>query len=195
MAGDPKKQVRGAVKLAGVVVAAGLIGAGAGIGLAKLTGSDDSGAPQAVATSGPAATATATATVAATQTAATAGTPYREPRFEVFSAQLATPDPATGRARVTARISVTNRNSYALRPRTPVLTSEGDEVTLDAGARDAAGPLLRPIDAGDTATGDLRFTLPAAVAQRVGAAGSARLRIAGRTINLRLQTTTAEAPG
>ena len=186
--------MRSLVKLAGVVLAAGLVGAGLGIGLAKLTGSEESSAPEAGATSEP-----ATATTAATQTATTAPpptpvrAPYREPRFEVRFARLGTPASDTGRATVTASIGVTNRNAYALKPRPPVLISEGDELPLDTDgdARDAAGPLLRAIGPGDTATGELRFTVAAAVAQRLSAGGSVRLGIAGRTIGLRLTNSAA----
>jgi hypothetical protein len=182
---NPGKLLRGVAKLAGVVLAAGLVGAAVGIGLAQLGGDEDSAAPDVVATNGTETTVTAT----------TARAPYREPRFEVRSARLGTPAPDTGRARLTVRISVTNRNAYALKPRTPVLISDADEVALDAAARDAAGPLLRAVDPNETATGELRFTLPAPIAQRVGSAGSARLRIAGRTITLRPDPATAEVPG
>ena len=185
MSRNPRTLLRAAAKLAGVVLAAGLVGAAAGIGLAALGDDEDSAAPDVAA---PIGTQT---TVTAPRTATTPRAPYREPRFEVRSAELGTPAPDTGRARLTVRISVTNRNSYPLKPRAPVLTSDGDEVALDAAARDAAGPLLRAVDPGDTATGELRFTLPAPVAQRLTGGARPRLQIAGRTIGLRVEIAVA----
>jgi hypothetical protein len=181
---EPSRLLRGLAKLAGVVLAAGVAGAGIGIGLARLGGGEESGAPDVAASSE--ATATATAPTTAT-TATTARAPYREPRFEVRSAQLATPATDPVAAVVTARVSVTNRNTYPLKPRPLVLTSERDEVPLDSAARDAARALLRAIGPGATATGTVRFNLPAAIAQRVRERKAARLRIAGRTITLNLE--------
>lgn len=181
MSRNPGKRLRGVAKLAGVVLAAGLVGAGFGIGLAKLGGDDDSGAPDVAATN---ATQTTVTAVTATTTT-TASAPYREPRFEVLSAELGTPAPDTGATRLTARVSVTNRNGYPLKSRPLVLTAGQDEIPLDSAARDGARPLLRAVGPGATATGTLRFTLPAAVAQRVRDGELARLRIANRTITLR----------
>gem|GEM_PF-2058687 len=195
---DPKRLLRGVGKLIAVVLAAGLAGAGIGIGLAKLTGGDDTSAPVLPATASTAAKTTQTAPRATTSKTPTGTTTapavYRVPRVEVLSAQLGPIDAATGRAQATVRVRVTNRGIGPLRISTPQLLSAQDKVPLDAAARGGAGALLRRIAVGRRATGSLRFTLPAAVAQRLTATPQARLRIARRTVALPLETSTAEAP-
>ena len=79
--------------------------------------------------------------------------------------------------------------------RSPVLLSGAEEVALGSAARAAAAPLLRSLAAGDSATGTLRFTTPGAVAQRLSAAPRARLRVAKRTVVLKLKTDADFAPG
>jgi hypothetical protein len=107
---------------------------------------------------------------------------------QIVSAQLGPVSESTGRALVAVRVRVTNRGNRALTIKTPALLSVDDKVPLGSGARDAAGALLRPIDAGASATGVLRFTVPAAIAGRLAANPGARVRIANRTVVVKLKT-------
>ena len=194
--------LRGFGKLIAIVVAAGLAGALIGIALAKLTGGDDSSTPIASAPStvAPAVTPTvAPLTETQTQTTATQtqtqltsttiepAAPVRGlvPRVEVLSAQIA-PLSADGGTLVTVRVRVTNRRGRALSPEDPVLLVGPDAVPLDDGANAAAGAVRKALEPGEPASGSLRFTVPSAIAQRIRASGKARLKIATRTINLRI---------
>ena len=192
--------LRGFGKLIAIVVAAGLAGALIGIALAELTGGDDSSTPIASATStvAPAVTATVApltetqTTATQTQTQPTSTTiepaaPVRGlvPRVEVLSAQIA-PLSADGGTLVTVRVRVTNRRGRALSPEDPVLLVGPDAVPLDDGAKAAAGAVRKALEPGEPASGSLRFTVPSAIAQRIQASGKARLKIATRTINLRI---------
>lgn len=201
---DSRMLLRGLAKLVAVVVSAGLAGALIGIGLSKLSGNSGSDAGPGLAATTSAATASAaptttpapetttgtiptapTAGTSTTQTTTTAsGGDYRVPRIQVLSAQIIT---ATGKPRVIAKIRVTNRATRPLTLPPPVLISISDKVPLDA-ARDQARPLLRGIAPGGSATGTLRFSTPAAIAQRLSANPGARLLIAKRTIVLKLTT-------
>jgi hypothetical protein len=194
--------LRGLAKLIAVVVLAGLAGALIGIGLARLSGNDgtDAGPVLPVTTSatiasttptaaretttGTMSTATTAGTTAPRTTAAASGGDYRIPRVQVLSAQNIT---ATGKPRVIAKIRVTNRGRRPLTLTAPVLISISDEMPLDA-ARDQARPLLRPIAPSASATGTLRFSTPPAIAKRLTANPGARLRIAKRTLILKLTT-------
>jgi len=192
--------LRGFGKLIAIVVAAGLAGALIGIALAELTGGDDSSTPIASATStvAPAVTATVApltetqTTATQTQTQPTSTTiepaaPVRGlvPRVEVLSAQIA-PLSADGGTLVTVRVRVTNRRGRALSPEDPVLLVGPDAVPLDDGANAAAGAVRKALEPGEPASGSLRFTVPSAIAQRIRASGKAQLKIATRTINLRI---------
>jgi len=194
--------LRGFGKLIAIVVAAGLAGALIGIALAELTGGDDSSTPIASATStvAPAVTPTvAPLTETQTQTTATQtqtqptsttiepAAPVRGlvPRVEVLSAQIA-PLSADGGTLVTVRVRVTNRRGRALSPEDPVLLVGPDAVPLDDGANAAAGAVRKALEPGEPASGSLRFTVPSAIAQRIRASGKAQLKIATRTINLRI---------
>lgn len=181
--------LRGLGKFVLVALAAGLGGAAIGIGLAELTG-DDAGTPttsaQAATTGGEARTETRTARTATQATPArTTTTAARRstlvPRVEILSAELA-------EERVTARVRVTNRYSRPLKITTPALISGDDEVPLDDGARDGARALPTTLDPGESATGVLRFTTPSAVARRLADTPRARLKLAGRTVSLALET-------
>ena len=194
--------LRGFGKLIAIVVAAGLAGALIGIALAELTGGDDSSTPIASAPStvAPAVTPTVapltetqtTATQTQTQPTSTSTTiepaaPVRGlvPRVEVLSAQIA-PLSADGGKLVTVRVRVTNRRGRALSPEDPVLLEGPDAVPLDDGAKAAAGAVRKALEPGEPASGSLRFTVPSAIAQRIQASGKAQLKIATRTINLRI---------
>jgi len=177
----PKTLLLGFAKLVAVVVAAGLAGAGIGIALSKLSGNDSSGEPLLPATTSPAATS-----AAATRGSGESG--YRAPRVQVLSAQLGPVSESTGRALVAVRARVTNRGRRALTITKPALISREDEVPLGTNARDAAGPLLQPIAPDGRATGTLRFAVPGRVAQRLSATPAARLRVASRTVIVKLAT-------
>ncbi len=203
----PQLLLRGLVKLVAVVAAASLAGIALGAGLAKLSNDEPSDRPLAQ-TSAPtrtsarpvAATAPATTTGAAlpsTTAPATATTPTSTPvgtadpdvSVEVLDAQLGTPSPTTGHARVSTEIRVTNRATTPVQITTAVLITGDFNVPLDSGGRDAAAALLTPIAAGAKATGRLRFTTDTAVTQRLLAKPTAHLRIADLTIELPLKST------
>lgn len=219
---DPRLLLRGLAKFVAVVVAAGLAGAGIGIALAKLSGNDGgdvpivpattertSTSPGATATTnrstagttaaprrtttGPATTATGRASTTGTQTTSRATT-SRPPSVDVLYARVSPPSDTTGRAIVALRIRVRNRGAGSFTIQAPVLLSGTTEMRLRVAARGAAGPLLRPLPAGASATGVLRFTVGSAVAQSFAATPSARLRIAGRTVPLTLTTNVGTAP-
>ena len=202
--------LRGFGKLIAIVVAAGLAGAIIGITLAELTGGDDSSAPIASATSTAAPASTGTGAVlpglqpesqttetepeTETQTEPTSTTikpsvpvkGFKVPRVAIVSAQIA-PLSSDGGTVVTVRARVTNRRGRALDPEDPVLLEGPDAVELDSDSKDAAGALRKALEPGETASGALRFTVPSAVAQRIRATGKAQLKIAARTINLKLE--------
>jgi hypothetical protein len=215
---DPQRLLRGFGKLVAVVVAAGLAGAGIGIGLAQLTGSGDSTAPALPATNGasparaatspasrtqtvaaqkPTTTATAartskpaatrTTTTSRTSTTAAARLPFLVPRVQVLSARLKGSPTAAGH--VTVRVRVINRSTRPLALAAPVLVTGNDEILRDSADGSAARPLLKKLAAGSSATSELRFTTTSAVTQRLSTTLRAHLRIARRSIVLRLATT------
>lgn len=194
---DPRMLLRGFAKFVAVVVVSGLAGAGIGIALSKLSGDDATGDPVLPATAARASTAAAApagTTIAKTTTAtvaqppASATTTYRVPRVQVLSAHIGTASATAARTLVTVRVRVTNRGTRALTIKTPALVSGQDTVALGASARGAAGALLRPIAPGSSATGLLGFSVSSAVAQRLTTTPVARLRVANRTITLKLTT-------
>ena len=189
--------LRGFGKFLAVVVAAGLAGALIGIALSKLSGDDAADEPVIAATtaspkttaSTPAATGTSTATTAAV----TPGV-YRVPLVKVQSALLGPVSDSNGRALVAVRVGVTNRGNRPLTIDDPTLLSGQDVVTLAASRRPAAGALLKPIAPGATGSGVLRFTIPSAIAQRLTANPAARLKVAKRTVVLKLTTNQPATP-
>ncbi len=201
----PQLLLRSVAKFVAVVAGAGLAGALIGIGLAALSGDDDTGTAALPATT--AATSTSakrTQTKARSTSTATTGTTsststspeqlvYRIPRVQVLSARLEPVDETTERALVAVRVRVTNRGLAALRIATPVLLAGDDEVRLGAAGREAARRLRRPLAVGSSATGTLRFAVTAAIAQRLSETPSARLRVARRTVSVTLATSSGEA--
>lgn len=212
---DFQRLLGGFGKLVAVVVAAGLAGAGIGIALAKLTGSEDSGAPtltaatsataerasaapaaatetQTAAGQNPAETATTaadtarsrTTTASRTQTAPSRSPSSLGPRVQVLSARLEGSSAATGL--VTVRVRVINRGARPLAVEAPVLLSGTDEIPRDSVGGSAVRPLLRRLAAGRSATSVLRFTTASAVTRRLSTSRRARLRIARRSIVLKL---------
>ncbi len=190
MQSDPKALLRGLAKFVAVVVAAGLAGAGLGIALAKLSG-NGGGATAELPVAASATTATPTATpppetttTAGTQTTAPETATYRAPRVEILSALIGPVSPSTGRALIAARVRVTNRGRRPLVIEAPALLSGRDEVALNESK--APNPLIRTVTPGANASGMLRFTLSPEITQRLNANLAARLRIARRTILLKL---------
>lgn len=192
----PKVLLRGLIKLVVVVAAATLAGAGLGVGLAKVSGHDTAGATVAATpTTAPSTTTTgssepSTSTIAMRtstgQNPATAtkaqGTANPDVDVAVLSARLGTPSNATGHARVSVQMRVTNRASTPVQITTAVLMSGDFAVPLDYGARAAAGAILQPIAARASATGRLRFTTTPDVALRLMEKPMAHVRIADRTV-------------
>ena len=188
---DPKTLLRGLAKFAAVVVVAGLVGAGLGIALAKLSG-NDGGATQALPAPVTATTAAPATTTAATTTApAAAGSDDQPPRVEVLSALLGRTSDSSGRALVAARVRVTNRGQRPLAIEAPALLSGEDEVALNESADGSPNPLITSVEPGASVSGTVRFTLSPEITQRLNANPGARLRIANRTVELRL---TKETP-
>ena len=185
--------IRGLLKFVAVVVAAGVVGAGVGIGLAALTGGEDdpSPAPQAAGTAPGTATSSTPAlgTTPARETAP--AKPALVPRVQVLSAVLLEASTASGRdrrrARVSIRVRVTNRGAETLDLEDPQLLVGDDRVSADPRAADGAGTLLKPLASDASATGKLRFETTRAVTERLTTEGSARLGIAGRTVAVKLE--------
>lgn len=195
---------RGLGKVITVAVVAGVVGAAIGVGLAHLTGSNGSTTTVAAPATVPTAAGTPVAPVApppaepapTTQTQPTPSTTTTTakkpvlkgpvPRVQVLSAQIGKVSATTGNARLHTQVSVTNRYAVAIELTTPKLISDQDRVPLDAAAHTAAGPLLGSLAPGTTATGTLRFTVTSAVAQRLLATARGQLRIAGRTVQLKV---------
>jgi hypothetical protein len=196
---------RGLGKFVVVAVVAALVGAAIGVGLAALTDSSDEPAASVPATTAaapapspatqtqpaapppppPGETQTQTETEPPTTTATPAKLVGPVPKVRIASATIGEPA-ANGHALVTAKVTVTNRYSAALPSETPTLISDADQVPLDTAGKKAAGPLLNTLDPDASATGELRFTLPSAVARRLRTTPTAKLRIAGRTVAMKL---------
>ncbi|MDX6718029.1 MAG: hypothetical protein QOJ63_283 [Solirubrobacteraceae bacterium] len=211
---DPQRLLRGFGKLVAVVLAAGLAGAGIGIGLAQLTGNGGSTAPllpattsgesarastsstvptQTVARSKSTTTArtskdaqTRTTTTSRTQTTAAPSRPFLVPRVQILSVQLKASPTAVGH--VTVRVRVINRGAHPLAVAAPVLLSGNDEIPRDSANGSTGRPLLKKLAVGSSATSELRFTTPSAVTKRLSTTRRARLRIAKRSIVLKLAT-------
>ena len=199
----PQVLLRGFAKFLAVVVGAGVAGALIGIGLAKVSGNDSSSGPVLPTTTERASTASTETTAARTSTgtepeARTTSTSktsttgrrapavVRVPRVQVLSAELGEVSGESDGRLVAVRVRVTNRGRRPLRTSTPALLSGDDVVEMRDSARKAAQPLLRPIPVGSSATAVVRFAVPAAIGQRLVETPGARLRIAGRSVVLKL---------
>lgn len=176
---DRQTLLRGLAKFIAVVVVAGLVGAGLGIALAELSGSEgeETAAPPAPATS-TAALTTTSAGVASDAPAVLA------PRIEVLSALLGRTSQSTGRALVAARIRITNGTNRRISLDNPALLTGQDEIAPNESA--AGNAVLRPLAPAASATGTVRFVLPPDVTRRLTANPTAQLRIANRTVVLNL---------
>jgi hypothetical protein len=195
------------LKLVAVVAAASLAGIGLGTGLAKLSGNSASPIPAAATTTAsggdrsstqpasttaaqtatePGGTSTAPASTT-TQPGVVQGTANPNADVEVLSARLGTPSNTNGHARLRAEVRVTNRATTPLQITSALLLSGDDQVPLDAEAHEAAGALLKPIAAGASATGTLRFTTATAVTQRLLAKPVTHVRIADKTVEVQVK--------
>jgi hypothetical protein len=174
---NPRMVLAGLVKFVAVVVAAGIVGAGLGIGLAEVTGSDAPG------------------TAVATPTTATAPTPVSPgnltPRVQIRSAVLYPARTARGRARRLARVvvpvRVVSRAATTIAAAVPSLLVGARTVRSDPRAADAAGNLLEPLKPAASATGELRFEIAGAVTQALSRRPRARMRIAGRVVGVHIR--------
>ena len=159
---DRQTLLRGLAKFVAVVVAAGLVGAGLGIALAKLSGNEGGETAQS-------APATSTAPPASTTPAAVApdAPAAVAPRIEVLSALLGRTSQSTGRALVAARVRITNRTDSRISLDDPALLAGQDEFPPNESA--ASNSVLRPLAPAASATGTVRFVLPPIVTRRLTA--------------------------
>lgn len=115
---------------------------------------------------------------------------------EVLKAVLQPATTASGRRRQRARVEVTvSLRNLSGRPRPatarPTLIVGDDRVRADSAAADVAGGLLKAVPALTSVTGVLRFETAGAATERLTDLRRARLRIAGRTLPLKLALTPA----
>lgn len=199
--------LRGLLKFVAVVVAAAAIGVAIGLALGALSGGDESPGTAARTNSTPGATAatnpstqteTTPATETATSPAKTAPQGTALPGVRVLSAVLFPAATASGRARQRARVSVRvrirNRDTSTLAPQDPLLLVGADSISSDSRASAVAGSLLKPLAPAATATGELHFETAGAVTQRLNANPNARLRIADRTVAVKITISRTPAP-
>jgi hypothetical protein len=176
------------LKLVAVVAVASLAGIGLGTGLAKLSGNSESPTPVPATTTASGGERSSTQPASTTtQPGALQGTANPDADVEVLSSRLSTPSNTTGHARLRAEVRVTNRASTPLQITSALLLSGDFQVPLDPEAHAAAGALLKPIAAGASATGTLRFTTKTEVTQRLLAKPVTHMRIADKTVELRLE--------
>ena len=160
-------------KLVACVALGSAAGFGAGTGLAEVTGAADSGPPLVAQDA---------------VREASAG----EVRVQVLSAVLLPATTRSGRsrrrARLTLRVRLTNASSTRLAASDPVFISGGKRIRADPAAEAAAGALLAPLDAGASATGELRFEAAGAVTRRLRSRRRGWLRIGGESVGVRVRT-------
>ena len=185
MGPDLTTLLRGLGKFLAVVAASTLVGVGLGIGLSKLSGDGASGsAPRAALPPRPA------PTTGATGPTGTDSAEPQAPRIRVLSSTFVAATTPRGRerrrARVTVRLRATARGSEADLGAVRLI-SGGDELKNDPAATDAAGDLLDPIPAGESATGALRFETAGAFTDRLANELRAKLRIGDRSLSIRLK--------
>jgi len=187
--------LRGLAKLIAVIVVAGLVGAGLGFGLSKLSGDDEPAGPAAEATtavtkattSTPAApvetTATAPPTITTTPRPAAAGA-GDDIEVTVGVSVLHLASTPSGRARNRARLGVSvtvrNRGSRRLVLPRPSLLAARQRVPTNPAA-DKGGSRLGPIAAGQTRRATLQFETAGAVTEQLTTQRKARVLIGGRS--------------
>ena len=176
--------LRSLAKLAGVAAAAVVCGAALGLGLAEVLGPHEDRVGLGAQTTARPQQATTTGDRTTPSPSSTA------PRVRVISAVLfsatTSRSRARRRARLTVRARVTNPDGGRLTRPAPTLLSGEARVRADPRAAKVAGGLLEPLAPGATAAGELRFETAGAVTQRLSDARRARLRIAGRTVAVRV---------
>jgi len=207
------KRFSGLLKLVAIIAAAAIGGTVIGIGLSKVSGDGDSGlvlGADPSATTAARSADTATAAIPPTATTTTATTPAGEaqapipaqgarvPSVKIVSATIFPAATAAGRARQRARVSirvtVTNRDTKSLTPPNPLLLTGQDRIGFDPRASDLADPLIKPLGASKTATGELRFEISGGVTRRLNAKPRARLAIVGRVVALKMTISPSPAP-
>jgi len=189
--------LRGLAKLIAVIVVAGLVGAGLGIGLSKLSGDDEPAGPAAEATtavtqattSTPAAPAETTATappIITTTTPRPAAAQGADDDIQVTVGvavlRLASTPSGKARNRARLRLSVTVRNRGSRRlvlPR-PSLLAARQRVPSNPAA-DERGSRLGPIAAGQTRRATLQFETAGAVTEQLTTQRKARVLIGRRS--------------
>ena len=182
--------LRGLLKLAVVILAAGAAGTVLGIAISKLTGDDG---PPSVATPPQTDAATPTQTADATTSApAPASTtppssdqgPLEQIRVTVGPAVLHPARTPSGRARKRARlavrVTVANRGTTRVVLTRPSLLAARQRIPTNAAA-DAPATRLGPIAAGQTVKVTLKFETAGAVTQQLTTQKRARVLIAGRS--------------
>ena len=193
----------GLAKFLAVIVGGTAVGAGIGIALSALSGNggnESTASPRAIATpSAEARTPTPTSTARTPTPTSAARTPTPTgtavPAGEglglrVESARLISASTASGRARQRARLVVrvrlSNRSDVRLPAQNPLLLNGAGTVRVDPFAADAAGPLLRPLAAGMSAVGELRYETAGELTQRLTDQRRARLRFGSEVISVKL---------
>ena len=195
-----RHSVLGLAKFLLVVVVSVSVGAGLGIGLSELGGRGASDNPPVAG--GPSSAAPPPAQDGATGTTgvgdpkrATVADPPQAPRIRVLSNSLRSAITASGqrrrRARLVVRVRVTAR-ADATDLGVPRLISGDNDIEVDPDGKNAAGPLLEPIAAGRSATGDLRFETAGDLTDRLVSQQRATLRMAGRSVSLTIDAGDAE---
>lgn len=205
--------LRGLGKFIALVVVAGAVGVGLGMGLSQLSGDTDSATPVIDAASTPdattsvaanppitptrtaealpPATTTAPATTATTTTATTPSAPsgrFAQVRVDVLDARLHTDETPSGTdpqpARVTVRVRADNAGSRGVKLDPPSLRVGSVRVPVDT---DAAAARFDPLSAGGTQTVTLRFALEGEATPKLVRDRRARILIAGRSLAIRIK--------
>lgn len=160
-----------------------------------LVSGDDAPASATTAPATQGSTSTEGRTPATAPTATTTVTESGSPAAEdldvtVFSAEFQPATTQRGRARqrgrLAVRLRVVNTGAAASELGSSVVAFGRDRLVRDARASMAAADLAKPIAAGQTALGTLRFETTGGVTARLAEAITAKLRIAGRTLDLKI---------
>lgn len=188
-----------ALVIAFVIVAAAAVGGALGFGLRKLIDGGDSSAPvarvptndSATGTAAPPATVPTSSTTARTNSATAPAAPGPEKvRFVVKKATYMPATTASGvrrnRARLAVALSVRNRSSKPYKLPTVRLLLGRVRVRRDPGANKAAGPLTRPVPAGSSAVGELRFETVGSATTTLAARKSVTLDVDGRRVTAKI---------
>ena len=170
----PAMLLRGALRLAGVVVAAGVVGVLLGVGLSALTGADETPSP---------AGGVLPASTPSTSTPAAAPSGADKRPIEILEATARPAANGSGKlVRLSLRVRATNATGRVLRSAEPALFVDGVRVAPAASLDGSVGNLLAPsLDPGASAEGTLRFALAPMTADELAAA-RVRLRILAKVV-------------